>query len=339
MSGFVPPRRAEISPAQVLVGANVSSGQQWLPAGSGTNWLAGKGAVMVPTHIVDKSILAGATGVLRYRVKPRYAAIERVWTLMLRTGTLTGVSAVVRAPAGTGTAMTVTVPTGRALRMPIIYREILSAQSDTVGDLTIGIAVTGGDVEIDSISCFDLDRSGVEEGLTEHGTDTMMLRPRERIYDGGPFTNSVTGVLFGSALADARRVGIYHWAVPDIYPVTTAAAGPTSLLTLACPVLGPIYNSGATTASVWWSAYCKVSAGTSTVKLSTTQSGVNDVASITGTSYAWTTAREIFISCEDPTAADGLRSSAFDDLSILLTATGGTLSLLSVCVWNEESYT
>ncbi len=336
MTGIVPPRRSEVDTEDLLISTVVSSGQHWIPAGYGVNWLAGKGAVMVPAHIVDKNVAAGTTGVLRYRVKPRYQAIERVWAIMLRTSVVTGVTATIKAPASTGTAITVVVPSARTLRQPVIYRQILAAQSDTVGDLTIEFAVVGGDVEIDSISCFDLDRSTISEGSPDYGTNTTLLRPRERIYEGDG-SQSVTGVFASTLTADARRVGIYHWAVPDLSPVTTAA-GPTSLLSLACPVLAPRYISATQVkASVWWAAYCKVSAGTGTVRLTTTQSGVNSAATITGTSYAWTASREIEISCEDATAADGLQSSAWDDLQVAITGSGGTLSLLSVCVWNENA--
>jgi hypothetical protein len=335
MSGIVLLQRQEPTPDDVLNGAPVSSGRQWYPEAYASNWLAGQGAILVPGVIVDKNVAAGATGVLHFRAKTRLQAIERIWTLVLR-GATAGTSAVIKAPTSTGTAQSVTsVDTARGF-LPITYREILSAQASAVTDLTIEIAATGGDIEIDSITCFELARPILASDATDVGVNAQTMRPRERIYEGDGW-ESVTGATAGILACDPRRVGIYHWSVPTITPVTRNGAY-TNLLTLAMPVLARKLNSGATTATVYWSAYAKVNAGSGDVLLTTTQSAVSDSVNVTGTSFAWTTKRAISISCEDMTAANGLQSAAFDDLQIQIRGNGAdTLSLAAVSVWDEEA--
>lgn len=247
--------------------------------------------------------------------------------------TSAGTTATIKAPASTGVAATALIGAARGVP-PVIYSEVLASQSSAVTDLTIEITATGGDIEIDSLSCYELTRSAVP--AAEAGVDATSERPRERIYtDNG--TESVVGVL-GSFLAmDPRRVGIYQWAVPVGTPVTRTGAY-TNLLTLACPVLARKLNEGATTATVYWSAYARVNAGSGDVLLTTTQSGVSDSVNVTATSFAWTTPRAISISCEDMTASDGRQSSAWDDLQIQIRGNGGnTLSVAAVSVWDEAA--
>jgi hypothetical protein len=334
MSGIVLLQRSEVTPDDVLSGASVSSGRQWYPGAFGANWLSGQSAVLVPGVVVDKTIAAASTGVLHFRAKTREVAIERIWTLMLRASA-SATSAVIKAPASTGTALSVRVASERDVRLPVIYRELLTAKASAVTDLTIEIAATGGDIEIDSITCYELARPILTADSVDWGVDVSSERPRERIFEDDGY-QSATGVVGAMLSCDPRRVGIYHWSVPVGTPVTRNGAY-TNLLTLACPVLARILDSGDTVAPVYWSAYAKVNAGSGDVLLTTTQSGVSSSVNVTGTSFAWTTATKINISCEDMNAADGRQSSAWDDLQIQIRGNGAdTLSIAAVSVWDEE---
>jgi hypothetical protein len=289
-----------------------------------SNWCNGYSAQLVPSCMVDKTVASSSTGVLHFTAKTRAVATERIWTLFLRSSSA-GCQATIKAPTSTGTAMVVDVARGRDTRLPIIYRELLSSSSSAVTDLTIEIAASAGDIEIDTVSCF-------EQQVPTVALDTTSLRPRERIYDNGDV--SATGVYAGS-LGDIRRIGIYAWAVPVITPVTTTSGAYVDLLSLGVPVLGPFLS--ASTAPVYWSAYAKVSTGTANVRITTSHSGVSDAVTVSSTSFAWTTPRSISIDAEDMAADDGLRSSTFDDLMPAVKSNGGvTLSLAGLCVWNEE---
>jgi hypothetical protein len=327
--------RMEIDPDPILNGAGVSSGATWYQAAYGANWLAGQAAVLVPGVQIDKNVAAGATGVLHFRAKTRLVAIERVWTLVLRSAT-PGTTATIKAPASTGAAQAATASEGRTSRELIVYREVLSAQASAVTDLTIEIAAVTGDIEIDSVTCFELTRSSLAYTADDYPADPLSMRPRERIFEGNGY-QSATGVIGSIVTSEPRRVGIYQWSVPVVTPVTRAGAY-TNLLTLACPVLARKLDTGDTVAEVYWSAYAKVNAGSGDVLLTTTQSSVSDSVNVTGTSFAWTTARKINISCEDMTAADGRQSSAWDDLQIQIRGNGAdTLSLAAVSVWDEAA--
>lgn len=332
MTGAVLLPRQDLAPDLVMAGAPVSSGAQWYPAGFAANWLGGQCAVLVPGMIVDKDVLSGATGVLHFRVKTRVVAIERVWTLRLRGAV--GTVATIKAPTSTGTALVVPIDPSRQ-RTPIVYREILGSQASAVIDLTIEIAAAGGDIIIDSISCFELARPLLAENGTDNGTNIQSLRPRERVFSNG-FV-SATGVLGGLLSADPRRSGLYHWSAPTIYPITTTAAY-ADILTLAAPILARKLNNGATTADVSWAAYAMVSSGSGDVRLTASSSGATGSVNVTATSFAWTATQTLTVDCEDMTAADGRQGASWEDIMPSFRANGGvTLSLAAISIFDEET--
>jgi hypothetical protein len=330
MSGRVPSQRYEPDPDAIRIGVGISSGQHWLPMGFLANWLNGSGAMLVPGAVIDKTVTSGTTAVLHFNVAVRAQAIERQWTLMLRS-TSSACVATIKAPTSTGTAVAVPVSAGRDVRLPIIYREILSAQTPGVTDITIEIAAAGGDIEIDSLTCCELARPLLQETTNNEGVNTETLRPRERIFEGTGYT-SATGI-FAASTADIRRVGMYHWAVPVGQPITTTGAY-TDVVSLAMPILAPLLTSGQTTGQVYWSAYAKVSSGSGDVRI--TYQGGTDSVTVTGTSFAWTTPKAISVDCEDMTTADGRRAGAWVTILPSFRANGGvTMSLAGVSVWNE----
>lgn len=332
MSGIVPSQRYEPAPDTILVGNAISSGREWFTMGHLANWLNGSAAQHVPGIIVDKTIPNGGTRTLRFRTNARYAAIERRWTFLLRS-TTAGASVTINTGAG---AVAYLVSSGRDTRLPIEHRQVLSAQASGVAELSVTIISVLGAIEIDSVACADVPRGIIASGL-EYAVDTNTLRPRERIFSSATNGESTPGVL-SAAFADIRRVGLYQWAVPSEDPVTRTGVY-TNLLTLPAPLLAPLLDFSqiaSAQANLWWSIYAKVDAGSGDVSLATSQGGATDSVNVTGTSFAWTTPRMIEkISCEDMTTADGRRSAGWEELTIQLRGTGGTLSLATVSVWNE----
>jgi hypothetical protein len=105
------------------------------------------------------------------------------------------------------------------------------------------------------------------------------------------------------------------------------------------PVLVRKLARSATTGSVKWSAYARVSAGTGTITLThTNAAGTHtDAASVTNTSFAWTATRTVTgFDCDNLSAADGRRSSAWDMLNFTLSASGGNMNIRSISVWQDD---
>ena len=335
MTATVALKRTAPSPSTVLVGAAVSSSREWLPMAELSNWVRGQGAQLVPSMVVDRTVASGGTGTLRFQAYTGGQAIERVWCLLLRAGTAAGATGTVKCGAGTTDAIRVNF--GRDIRAPYVYREILTAKSAALTELTCVIVSTTGDIEIDSLSCTELARPSLNIDATDYGIDPQTLRPRERVFDSTSGV-SCTGLYENTPLLDARRVGIYQWAVPTQQPITTTAAY-ADILTLGVPVLGRRLLSTGTTSTVYWSAYAKVSSGSGDVKLSTSSSAVADSVNVTATSFAWTTARAIAINCEAMVSSDGdglASSGVFDELMPSFRANGGvTMSLAAISVWEQ----
>ncbi len=333
MSGRVPTQRYEPSPEEILIGAPVSSGRQWLPMAHLANWLNGSGAELVPTSTVAGIMAGSQTRVFNFRAYTREQAIERVWTLMVRADAASAFESItIKAPASTGTAMTVSVSAGRDTSQPIIYREILSTQTSAVTNLSIEVTTSLPSIDffitVDSIACTELARPLLAEDTTDNGVNTETERPRERIY--GVLHASATGVV-NASLTDIRRVGLYHWSGAG---VTTTSTSYVDLVALPVPVLAPLLTSGQTTGSVYWSAYAKVSGGSGDVRLS--YHSTTDSVNVTATSFAWTTPRAISIDCEDMTTADGRRAAAWDTvLPSVRKNTSGTMYIDAVSVWNQ----
>ena len=340
MSAIWPMRRPEpqwvaSASAPVVVGAPVST-VTWQALGGLANWLRAKGACLVPECCPERSITSGVTETFRFYVKPRNTAIARVWTVGLRAASAaTAVTAQVRAPSSGTFADAVVAHSGSA-RQTLVYVETLGAKSGTAAQIEIDIKSVGGTTVVESISCYEQDRPLLAQDATDYGVDTTTLRSGQPIYDGA--YESLGGIVDSLANSDARRVGIWHWTAGDGTAAAITSASPANLLTLGCPVLGRKLARAATTGSVKWSVYAKMSsAGTGTVTLSTSQSGVSDAMSVTSTSYAWTTPRTVAISCDDMTAIDGLQSSAFDDAAITIAGSGAqTLTVKSISIWSDD---
>lgn len=251
----------------------------------------------------------------------------------------TNIAVELKAPSGTGTAKSIlTVPTSMGNRTPFVYIENLSSKSGAEQEISIDVAVAGsqGAVVVEGIACYEQDRPILNLDSTDYGVDVVSAATAQPIYDGA--YRSIGGIMDALANCDARRVGIWHWSNGDSVLATSSSASYASLLSLAVPALGRKLARADTYGSVKWSVYAKMSAAsTGSVRLTTTNSGVSDVMSVTSTSYAWTTARTISIDCDNMSASDGRQSTAWDDLQIEI-AGDGTNSIIvqSISVWSDD---
>jgi hypothetical protein len=334
MTGIVPVLRPEPSATQIVVGAPVT-GNTWQALAGLGNWLRGKGAMLVPWCTPFTTITAAANETFRFRVKTRSSAIQRVWVLYART--VSSVSTLtIKAPGASGTALTSSVSEIEDYRSPIVYVENLSSQAATEQQIDINIAAAGADVLVEAISCYEQDRPILQSDSTDYGVDLFTCASGQPIYDAANV--SVGGAYDALTNSDARRVGIFHWTQGDSTAAATASGTPASLLTLSIPVLVRKLGRSDVTGSVKWAAYAKVTAGTGTITLThTNDTGTfTDSASVTGTSYAWTSARTVSsFDCDDLATGDGL-PGGWDTVNFEISASGGTLTVQSISVWQDD---
>lgn len=320
----------------IRVASPVSS-RTWQGAAYLANFLRGKGAMLVPWCVPQRSISSGSTESFRFRVKTRNTAVQRIWCVLLRTATVSGVSAEIEAPALTGTTRGVPVSASLDTRTPVVYVETLGSKSATEQEISISIKALGAAVIVEGISCYEQDRPLLNQDTTDYGVDVHTLSTAQPMLDDE--FRSIGGVMDALANADARRIGHFHWTLGD-GAATRTTASYASLLSLAVPCLARKLARAAVTGTVKWSVYAKVAAGAGgQVRLTTTNSSVSDVMSVTSTSYAWTTARSISIDCDDMDSDDGRQtagSPAWDDLDLEIQGDGtNLLSVGSISIWEE----
>jgi hypothetical protein len=335
---YIPRNLLRTKPSYTLVnpGAPVRAAGTWRDLADGIQWIAGKGACLVPWMNTSFQIAAGVTKTLRFRVRPRGKAIRRMWGLMLQPNTLSvDTSVTIRAPASTGTAVTVDLRHPGLFWQPFTYIEELAAKSSTEQEISIDIASIGGTTNVLGVQCYEQDRSALNDDATDYGIRVETVVPRAPMIDVAQ--TSLRGVYDAFANMDARRVGILHLALDTSEAFTRTSTGFLKLTNLPYKIQVPKLNSGATTQAVYWSCYARMatSGGTGgSVRLVTTTSAVTDTATITGTTFAWITSRSINVACDNFATVDGFRD---DELSIEIAGDGTrTVEVASVSIWVDS---
>lgn len=331
---YIPRNLLRTKPSYTLVtpGAPVRAAGTWREIADGVQWIAGKGACLVPFFNPAFEIAAGVTKTLRFRVRPRGKAIRRMWGLIAQWNATAGTSLSVRAPASSGTSVAYPLGLPGLFLQPLTYIEDLPAKSSTEQEITIDMTATGGAVNILGVQCYEQDRSALNDDATDYGIRVETVVPRAPIIDVAQ--TSLRGIYDAFANMDARRVGILHTALDTSEPFSQTSASFQALTNLPYKIQVPKLNSGATTQAVSWSCYARMatSGGTGgSVKLATTTSGVTDTATITGTTFAWIASRSINVACDNFATNDGFRD---DELTISIAGDGTrTVEVASVSVW------
>lgn len=334
-----PQRRSEGAGASgLLVGSPVAAAASWSDFAGNANWIRGKGACLVPWFSPIATITAGTTRTFHFRVKTRDVAVERVWGFALRRATATtATTATIRAPASTGTSVVYTVPDVRDLLVPIIYVETVASKATSTVDLTFDIAAAGSNIELEGIGCYEQDRAGLLNDTTDFGVMIDTVRAGEPILEVE--NQSAYGVMRALASLDARRTGIFHWAVPAEAAITRTLGTYLDALELGCPVQTQLLNTGATTGAVKWSVYAMVAGGgVGKVRLTTGTSAVSSEITVTSGSLTWQTAADISINCDDFGETDGRQGAAWDELNFAIMGDGSNaISVAAVSVWVDSA--
>lgn len=309
--------RPALSTANVLIGAPVGA-DQWQRAGALCNWLAARGAVLVPWCAPGASIATSRT--FRFYVQPRRAAIERRWSLEIYNSSSSITTVTLRAPAASGTIASITAPPGRSVHS---YIEAIAASSGASQEISIAVEDTVEKVAVlAGLSCIEIDRASLEQSTTDYAVDISTCAAGRPMFDPPAASGqSLGGVVEALEYVDTRRAGIVHITVGSVGASRTSAT-PAAVTALGVPVLAAKELRSDTTGVVMWTAYARMaSAGTGKITVTTT-SGVNDNAEVTTTSFAWTTPRAISIDCEDLATDDGRQGGVFDDLTASVAGSG-----------------
>lgn len=323
-------------PGTILPGRPVMAPTQWSEMADSANWIVGKGACLVPWCNPAIDVTSGTTRVFRFRIRPRGFAISRVWSVLVRSASATvAATATIRAPATTGTAVTVDLSASSAaisLVVPVAYLEPLTVRSSTEAEISIEVTANVGTVSVEGIDCYEQDRAQLSDGAVDYGIRTETIRPREPIINVANI--SARGIYDAMANMDARRVGIFHTAVTTNDPYSRTLAALASVTHVPFKIQVPKLNTGATTGSVKWAAYARMATAGGvggSVNLATSVSLLNDTATVTGTSFAWTATRTVSVGCDDFEALDGFRD---DELTVSIAGDATrAVEVATVSIW------
>lgn len=306
----------------MVIGAPVST-REWANLGQLANWLAAKGACIVPdTRLADPGLSSGSVVTYRFRVRTRATALQRVWLIRVSGSSFApGVPSFrFRIPAGTGTWRSAAS----------VYTEDVASPGAGLAELSIDLEVAK-DLHPHSITVYEQDRASLDTSTGE-GVDVASLR------SGQPIAAGITGVSVGGIYdvpIDPRRSGLAHLA----YGIAGSSAGAsksgsgyTSLTPLPLMMLAQRRRQGATTGDVYVTAYARMTgAGTGHIRITRVRDSAQTVIDVTGTSWGWTTPVAVPVDCDDMSATDGLRGNSFDGLTVEIEGAGtSTLELQTV---------
>lgn len=331
MSAIWDPNRPELDTGLVLVATPITS-RHWQAAAHLANFLRGKGASLVPACMPNLYMEDGETKAFRFWTRTRSSAIQRVWLVGIRAGSR---DVQVRAPHTTGALAEYTLTGDR--RTMLVYVEDLSTKAIVDGEISLEVTVPeGGSFYVETISCYEQDRPILNLDATDLGVESASVAARQPIYDAA--NRSLGGIIDALEGADARRCSLFQYAsggtIDGFGGLTNSSLVYADLLPLAVPILGVKQYRSDTTARAVWRAYCKQAAGTGYVRLTTTNSGVDDTLPVNWSTDAWSLPRVLYVDCDDMAATDGRQGADWDSLQVEYAGDGtNAITFKSVSVY------
>jgi hypothetical protein len=341
MSVSVPEQRIALIESEVGVSESVRS-VSWVDAVRLHNWIVGRPVTLVPCYRPGAIEDSGDDN-FYFRWKPRYQDTRYILRLTLVTASGGTVPTTVTIPVG-GTAHAGLVARERT-RAPAEYQFVydLASQSTTEMEFSFSVETdTDAPVVIEACSVEAAPRTLLTDDASDLGLDRLRFWPRS------PITQNDLGKLLArqnEVLAAARRVGGFQHAFGTFNNPEFTSGSWTDVFDEPFALLGRYLYSGDTTRTWSWRIRVRCSNGTTagSVRMSNTSggAGISTITVPAGTTTAtWlpSTAGDpaTFTSdCEDPTAADGRRSSRDDEHNVQVqrTAGAGTIYIESICVW------
>jgi hypothetical protein len=320
MPAAVPERAVTLSAASIVSGLPVV-GSSWEAMASQYNHTAGMPSALIPLYAPDITIAAGATGIGRYRIFPRYQGSHRMW--FVSAGTASGYA-----------DLTITFDSGSTMTFRCSgdaganqFFEPLTGgdRTDVEHGIDLSIAndaASTGSAVVRLIGCYEAPRGELELYPSDDaGVSAETLRSGLPIYDGSADGRSLGGLttLVDTALATARRTGLFA-ASP--YFTTTSGAFVAAGYARGFVVRGRKKYVADTTSKMQVRAYCVTPVGTTgEIKFAMT-SGANVTIAIPSNTSGWLTG-EVDIDCDDFSDAYGRRSTRFDKCTVTARRTGG----------------
>ena len=331
MSRLVPHHRPEN--LRAITATEPVSAVQWATLGGLANWCRGHGGMVIPWSCIGYLVGSGTTDTLRFRFKPKFGAMRRVWRFNLSAE---GEGAKATITCGVSSATDFypsTLLSGRRDSYTVI--EDLSTIGDTTASVSVTVQATGGDITVESVSCYEETRRILGADTDDYGVDLTTLRPRQPIADFD--WQGVSGVIDAYKEADARRAGFFHYSVADADALTVGSTSQTSLFPLAIPLTGAIPTTGDTTTTVTVSARAKVTGGTGVIRFVSSEAGDTEDVNVTATSFG-VVSGTLTIETEDFDIADGRQSNAWEEVTITAADPAGqTISVSAIDIFREST--
>lgn len=324
------------------------------------NWLMGRGGQLIPATYCGDTLTAGTAYEFQFRVRPRYPATSRLWTIYARSASTTRTSTLaVEIPSG-GTSRSYQVRGVRYLEsgrpthaQPIRYVHRAAGRSAAEATATIKLTPSVENCIIESIACVEIPRDRLNTTDADYGQDAEQCVVEAPIW--GSFNDGLQDMLrnFDGSEDIGARNGFFQWAVPytaggsettTFAPSISGTSGslfPLSPIILArATTLDNATTAAATTAAVSFRVLCKVTSGvTGTVTVTMTSGDSTTVSSINSTSWTWwpstaSAAATVDVDTTDMTAADGRRSTRWDEAAWTFSASGeGSLWVAAVSMF------
>lgn len=310
-----------------IVIADPVAAREWGPMGHALNYLLGRGSTLVPWHCPNDTLVASATGTYRYTIWPRRACSHRLWLVALKVAS--GFASVTFTdPSGGASTWDVAIRSTGAVKT-FVHVETVSSptSSETTIAPTIAVASGSSDTQVLGVACFEVPRLALPGDATELGVDVSTLLTDTPIYND-------TGVSIGglSALLDdardiAQRSSIFAWAVTSAGAFSTTSGTAVDIFNGNVSALGRSLYNGDTVRTVEARAYVRAGATTAgTVQLAMASGDTLNLSIPSGSSGEWVTG-QIDVHAEDLSAADGRRSSTWDEIGAKLVRTSGANSV------------
>lgn len=332
-STIVLPVRTEPSDSEILVG-RPPRGPWWSELGRLTNYVRGRGVMLVPAHAPMITIASGANDTIRYRCRPGGLAIARVWVVHVEA--VSGYANVtVAAGSATATILIDALEAREAGRVVLIDGGLTKTTAVTELTATVTNNSGTGSVIIGHAEVWELPRAALTKGATDLGVDIDTLFAGRPILERA--NDSTYGVAAALHTASGRRGTLAAWYGPVVSSTATTWTG---LFPNVWRVTPGVIGVGATSIPCEWDVNARVTDGATTFELRLTDaaaasSAVITIAGVTTLGWRGTGTKDLL--AEDLTDDTGLQGGAFEtvQLEVRRTAGAGSLEVRGFGVWES----
>lgn len=333
-------------PYQFIRNGEPVSASDWNRIAADINYAAACGRVIVPSFKPDTELdLSDGdyTWTFSIWLEPSYQAIQRLAFTTYRFHDTTGET--IRA-SGLGA---IDVLNAKANNLQLVT---LGSQTTTGAavDLTIDLTAQqeNGFCSVDGIQIVEVPRARLEDDANERGIDASVFT------SGQPIAWNLGAEDIRDATTDDTQIGrrvLLHYAEPyktsrQPSPATESGAGGEAVTSASfvtvrggsgSPVLARKLRTNDTTRVVKARAFARASGATTTgeVRFVSSENGASSAITLDGsvtTDFAWSSAVDLTVDCEDLATVQGLQGAAWDEVSVEARRTAG-VGNIHVCGW------